>query len=186
VLCLVVEGRSSSPAEGAALERVRCQPGNPQADLAFELPWFEPSAATRQTFENLSDEQLVEYRGALRQRLDRCVMQFDPQVIHCQHAWLFAHLALESGVPYVITAHGPELELARRQPRYGRFVEQAIENASRLLVHNRPAYDQLAALFPESSTRIEQLPPVSEADPAAWIAQHVACYEAALTQRFGH
>jgi hypothetical protein len=187
VLCLVVEGRHapSTAAEAFAVERVRCWPGDPQAELAFDLPCLTTSAFARLLFADLSDEQIVEYRNALRRKLDRCVAQFDPQVIHCQHAWLLAHLALESGVPYVITAHGPELRLMQEAPRYRRFVEQAVENASRVLVHSRCASEEVKAVFPDVGDRIEQVPPAIEAGSAASIAHHVACYEAALAQRFG-
>ncbi len=165
------------------MERIRCRPGDPQADLAFDLPCLEADVSTRLLFADLSDEQLVEYRNALRRRLDHCVAQFDPQVIHCQHAWLFAHLALESGAPYVITAHGPELQAARDLPRYRRFVEQAIENASRVLVHDRRIAEEVAAMFPDAAGRIELIPlPVTTAES---FQRHVTSYQEAFQQRFG-
>src|SRR5688572_9339372 len=86
-MCLVVEGRDvpGTTSEPFAVERIRCRPGGPQADLAFDLPCLEAGPFARLLFADLTDEQLVEYRSALRRRLDRCVAQFDPQVIHCQH-----------------------------------------------------------------------------------------------------
>ena len=63
------------------------------------MPCLGSHPFTRLSFADLSDDQIVEYRNALRRKLDRCVERFDPHLIHCQHAWLFAHLALESGAP---------------------------------------------------------------------------------------
>jgi glycosyltransferase involved in cell wall biosynthesis len=168
VLCLVVDGRRSPPslAETFAVERVRCHPGDPQADLAFDLPSLGPHAYTRVSFDDLSDDQVVEYRNALRRKLDRCVEQFDPHLIHCQHAWLFAHLALESGAPYVISVQGPELPALCEAERYRRFVEQAVENASRVLVASRFAAGQIVELFPDVAGRMEQVvPPLGIAAP---------------------
>lgn len=184
VLCLVVEGRHAPPsaAETFALERVRCAPGDPAADVAFDLPCLEPYPFTRQTFEDLSDFQLVEYRNALRRKLDRCVEQLNPHVIHCQHAWLFAHLALESGAPYLVTAQGPDLQIAAASSRYHRLVEQALENAATILVHSESVARQVTELFSDLQGRVQQVLPPSA---AARAEQHIACYEAALNQRYG-
>lgn len=171
VLCLVVEGRSPEPqAQSFEVERVYCRPGDPQADLAFDMPCLGAHPFTRLSFAELSEDRLVEYRNALRQKLDRCVERFDPHLIHCQHAWLFAHLALESGAPYVIGAFGSELRAVREDSRYRRFAEQAVENSSRVLVHSRYQAAETAALFPDSAGRIEQVPPpiaVDHSMPAA-------------------
>ena len=180
VLCLVVEGRygPASVAEEFAIERVRCAPGDPEADVAFDVPGLESLPFTRQTFEDLSDFQLVEYRNALRRRMDRCVEKHNPHLIHCQHAWLFAHLALESGAPYVVTAQGPDLHLVATSARYRRLVEQALENAATILVHSQAVARQVTELFPELHARVLLVSP-------SVIPRHVACYETALNQRYG-
>jgi hypothetical protein len=187
VLCLVVEGRHNPPGagHGFALERVRCSPGDPTADLAFDLPGIQPHPFTRLAFEDLSEFQLVEYRNALRRKLDRCVEQLNPHVIHCQHAWLFAHLALESGAPYLVTAQGPDLQIAATTPRYRRLVEQAMENAARILVHNQGVAGEVAKLFPDVQSRVQQVPSPTGDAIATSVKQHLDCYKAALNQRYG-
>ena len=48
--------------------------------------------------------------------LDAQIDRFDPHVIHAQHIWVQGQLALETGVPYVLNAWGPELiEYAARR-----------------------------------------------------------------------
>lgn len=168
VLCLIVEGRrgQATQSDTFAIERVRCHPGDPRADLAMDLPSLGLHAATRLTFAELRDDQVVEYRNALRRKLDRCIEKFDPHLVHCQHAWLFSHLALESGAPYVISVQGPELRVLREGERYRRLVEQAVENASRVLVTCRSIAAQVGELFPECAGRIQQVLPPIEAPGA--------------------
>lgn len=163
VLCLIVEGRRGQPSQSDtfAVDRIRCHPGDPRAELAMDLPGLGPDSGTRATFADLRDEEVVEYRNALRRKLDRCIEKFDPHLVHCQHAWLFAHLALESGAPYVLSVQGPELRVLREDERYRRLVEQAVENASRVLVTCRGIVARVGELFPECAGRIQQvLPPV--------------------------
>ena len=52
--------------------------------------------------------------------LDTEIADFDPQIIHCHHTWVLGHLALESGVPYVLMAQRDELDELARDERYQR------------------------------------------------------------------
>src|SRR5688500_7118525 len=66
VLCLVVEGRVAQlQPQRFGIERIVCGPGDPQADLPFDMPCLRAHPFTRLTFAELSDDRLVEYRNAL-------------------------------------------------------------------------------------------------------------------------
>ena len=159
VECLAVDRRRGpQPDDPAPVERVQCRPGDAQADLPLEMPWLARHAEGRIVFSELDDAQLEAYRDALRRRLDACIDRFDPHLIHCQHAWLLGHLALESGAPYVITYRGPELDLARDDPRLERLIEQAVENAGRLLVRGKVERERLLESFPDAADRVEMAP----------------------------
>jgi len=132
VRVLVVDDSLARPAP-SFVRRLLCNPHEPQAELTFTLPRFANDEASELTFDQLGDDQLECYRESLRQALDDEVATFDPHVIHAQHLWIFGYLALEAGVPYVLTAYGPEIETANRDPRYRRYLTQAGENAGRIL-----------------------------------------------------
>ena len=85
-----------------------CRRDDPLAELPFDPPGFGTPAGG-QGFADLSDEQLHRLRDTLRQALDQEIADFDPQIVHGQHVWMLGHLALESGVPYVLTARPEEL-----------------------------------------------------------------------------
>jgi glycosyltransferase involved in cell wall biosynthesis len=150
VQCLVVERRAEeSSADGLSVERILCRAGDAHADLPFDIPGHVAHSWSPLTFAELTDEQIEAYRDALRKRLDLCVDQFDPHIIHCQHVWLFGHLALESGAPYVMTCQGPELTAYRDDPRYQRLVDQAVENAGRIISSSRYLAQQTSATLAE-------------------------------------
>ncbi len=178
--------------ERLPVERVVC--GNdPNADLKFALPRFgdEEAATGRPTFAELSDAQLARYRDCLRRRLDNLIMRFDPHVIHVQHIWILGQLALESGVPYVLNAWHSELDEYSRDARYQPLVEQAAENASRILVLDEATKRRVEALFETTTDRIVVMPAQASEDSRDAAAQLAtgqrlrAIYQALLTERFG-
>ena len=157
-------------------ERIICRPHDPAADLPFNLPAFDPGPAARQTFQQLSDSQLGAYRDCLRRRLDACIEAFDPHLIHCQQLWLFGHLALESGAPYLMTAQGPELQALQADPRCRRPLEEAVENAGGILASNTQVRAELLSVFPEAAELVLLEPTID---------RFTAIYQAILRRRFG-
>jgi hypothetical protein len=178
VRAMLVVGENAVSDEWPSLvvDRVVCRQGEAGADVPFGLPGFEAAAPAVQSFAQLSDRQVGLYRDRLRRRLDGAIEVFDPDLIHCQQVWLFGHLALESGAPYVMTAQGPDLAALRGDGRYRRLVEQAVENAGGILAANAAVCNELLALFPEAADVV-----LPEPAPAAI----PAIYQAVLKRRHG-
>lgn len=163
----------------AAGHTVRCL----RADgVTADLPGFDD--ADRRSFDQLADEEISAYRETFRQRLDADVVDFDPQIIHTQHVWIQGHLALETGVPYILTARGPELRTYLRDPRYRRYADEAVAGAARILTAAPAVRDEVARLFPHADERLTLLPEPGENGPA-WATALTAVYEAVLLERFG-
>src|SRR4029079_10134825 len=121
---------------GSHVRRVVCRSNSVGADLPFEFPCFTPHPRSGQLFSTLSDAQLAQYREVLRLALDDEVDEFDPHIVHAQHIWVLGHLALEAGVPYVLSTDGTELACLAADSRYARLSQEAAENASRLVIAN--------------------------------------------------
>lgn len=186
------------------LRTVICSASDPKAELKFPLPRFLPPAPCSEppvsspqppasslkpqapgaggsvsaTFAALTDAQLAEYRSKLRDVLDEIIHQFNPHLVHVQHLWILAHLALESGVPYVAQVWGPELATTALDDRYLPLVEQAAENAGRILVDSPSMAADLLVRFDIGSERIALTAP----SDAAKIAR---LYETMLIERYG-
>jgi hypothetical protein len=178
--------------ESLEVERVVCGE-DPNADLTFSLPRFtsEDPASNRVTFAELSDGQLARYRDCQRRRLDNLILHFDPHMIHCQHVWLLGQLALESGVPYVLSAW--ETEFIDLDARFRPLAEQAAENAGRIYLADEPTRRRMQSAFDLPEERLETLAGAQRltdaiADPIS--AQQVAAeltasYQQVLKERFG-
>ncbi|MCS7304036.1 MAG: glycosyltransferase [Thermoguttaceae bacterium] len=116
-----------------SVRRLICRPQDPTADLPMPLPCFDPGPE-QIDFQQLSPTQWQCYQEQFRQALHLELQTFDPQVIHCQYAWIHAGLAMETGLPYVVSVWGPELEAAEQDSQFQRLVEQSTVGAARLLV----------------------------------------------------
>lgn len=191
---LLVVDRRHHFGEPLVIERVVCG-DDPNADLTFGLPRFSgpDDADDGPLFSSLSMIQLAQYRQCLRRRLDAQISQFDPHVIHAQHVWVLGQLALESGVPYMLTAWGPELVDYRTDERYRALAEQAAENACRILAADPMAKRQMDVAFETVADRTvlmpEELrlvqPTATDAARAAAGRKLHALYCETLDERFG-
>jgi len=157
VYALVVDDHSGQD-DLFPVRRVVCRPRDADADLPFEVPTFSAAPETDLSFESLTDRQLSDYRQALRYSLDSVVDSFDPDIIHAQHVWVLAQLALETGVPYALTAWPDELETYSRDARYRQLADQAAENAGRIFIGSRELEGRLLATFEGAAQRTVVIP----------------------------
>ena len=155
---LVAAGQSGGN-DPFSVGRLVCRAGDAAADLDFAPPCFASEGGSSQTFESLSEDQMSRYRHAWRQRLDREVDAFNPHVIHATHLWWDAQLALETGVPYVVSAWSAELTACADRPRAREHAQQAAENASRIFVPHRALANAVQNEFAVAPEHIAVLPP---------------------------
>jgi hypothetical protein len=173
-----------SASSDAAVRRVYSRLG----ELLAALPTEAPASGGARALADLSDQQLTAYRDLLRQALDAEIDAFDPHIVHVQPIWVLAHLALEAGAPYVLTASGVELTVHRLDPRFHRLTQEAAENAGRIIAMNDDLRAQTISEFGDLDGRVVTLPvklaeTASSLDEAAnWLA---ALYRQVLIDRFG-
>ncbi|HTU27256.1 MAG TPA: glycosyltransferase [Pirellulales bacterium] len=163
--------------------RVVCRAGDPAADLDFDPPCFASEGGSSQTFESLTDDQIRRYREAWRRRLDREVDDFNPHVIHAANLWWEAQLALETGVPYVVSAWSAELTACADHEQTRALVQQAAENASRIFVPHRALGQAVEAAFGIAPDHIVMLQPAIAA--ASYSVHNPVPERQALLARFG-
>lgn len=171
--------RSDAGPEAFPVRRVVCRRGDEHADLPFDVPCFKPLEYSSLTFRELSDEELVAYRQAIRTALDEEIAAFDPRIIHSQHIWVGGHLALETGVPYVLSAYADELAALRDDSRYRRLSQEAAENAGRILVESDALRDVVLQVCGNLADRVVVVGNVVAVEQLVGIYQHV------IDERFG-
>jgi len=182
---MLVVADSRPPDEPFPQRVIISRADDPTADLPFGSPSFYEDSPAGISFLDFGTEQLAAYRDEMRRQLDVEVAEFDPQIIHAQHIWIEGQLALETGVPYVLTAWGPELDCCAADPRYRDLVEQAAENASRVVVANQALAGQVAARFDSIADRILVVPEIAAADGTDAGRILAEIYRDAFQQRFG-
>lgn len=160
---------------------ILADPLDTAATIHFAPPTFIPTGTGWRRFEDLSAREWLDYRDTLREALDDEIRDFDPHLVHAQHVWLFAHLALEAGVPYVATVWPEELEAAADE-RFVRVAHEAAENAGQLLVHDATLKHRLLASFPHVDR--ERVVELADDDPG-WLERIGQAYRTTLTNRFG-
>ncbi|MBE9478996.1 MAG: glycosyltransferase [Chloroflexi bacterium] len=77
--------------------------------LPFNFPCFTTHPLSTTTFADLDAGQRNAYVQAFQAAIDAAVSEWNPDVIHAQHLWVTSYVAYNTGVPYVITAHGTDL-----------------------------------------------------------------------------
>lgn len=162
------------------VDSVTCRRDDLAADLRFQLPGFGPGA--RLPYRSLHPLQLAALREKVRQRLDRLVEMFNPEIIHTAYLWLGAQLVVETGVPLVATVGGEELDDLEGRLPYRTLVEQAAENASSLIAVNETASSRFKQIFETAGDRIVNPPAAALAAGDEWV---VRLYERAATDRLG-
>jgi hypothetical protein len=170
------------------VRRILCHPEYRGAPIHFFAPTFDAASSAGPSFTQMTDRQLSDYRDILRIEFDREIDLYDPHVVHAQQLWLFAHLALESGVPYVASTTGEELELGAGDVRYRRYIVEAAENAGRILAHSDPAFAEVQSLVGDLEGRLRRspLPDLDEAAGETWWWQSLpATYRETFVERFG-
>ena len=168
-----------------SVRRIVCHASDRRAPFPHAMPTFHPNGRST-SFAALSDRQLSDYRDLLRAEFDRELDLYDPCIVHVQHVWLFGHLALEAGVPYVLSAHSHEFEVAKTDARFRRYMQETAENACRILTHGTAA-SQVAELVGELEGRVVPfaLPPAETLSKQRWWESLPAMYQASLVERFG-
>ncbi|MGD9647769.1 MAG: glycosyltransferase family 4 protein [Pirellulales bacterium] len=156
VHALVVDSRADGD-DPFPVRRVVCRPDDQTADLPFGFPCFTSHPQSTQSFYTLTDDQIGQYRQALRRHLDAEISDFDPHVVHAQHIWIMGHLVLEAGAPYVLSAQGTDLMGYAADARYRRFAAEAAENAGRILAASDFIRRQVLSTFDISAQRVETL-----------------------------
>ena len=192
----VISDRQSQGAESFECLRVQCSANGSGAGLPFDVPVFTGEGTSTRTFRSLSQRELSQYRESLRKAIDAQVETFDPHLIHAQHVWLHGQLALETGVPYVLTAWGPELDEATADERFRSMAEQAAENAGCIFSVSEPLLERVRHIFEVPNERLtvlrntpsdsdKVLPARTAHEWSSDVATILARYQHVLDERFG-
>ena len=118
--------------------------------LPFNFPCFTTHPRSVMTFFDLDGDQLEMYLNAFRDIIKRAVAEFRPDVIHGQHIWLLSWLAIETGLPYILTAHGTDLMGYQKSDRFKEQAEDVAAGAKRMITISNDNDKLVREIFPNA------------------------------------
>ena len=122
--------------------------------LPFNFPCFTTHPRSATTFFDLDDAQLEMYITAFKSTLEEAIDEFKPDVIHAQHIWVLSWLAVKTGIPTVITAHGTDLMGYQRGERYRKFADEAAAGAKWIITISNDNDKIVRELFPGCADKV--------------------------------
>lgn len=120
---------------------------NLNPDLKFNFPCFTTHPRSTNTYYNISDDKLEQYVKIFIEITKEVVIEFKPDIIHAQHLWITPYAALQTGVPYVVTAHGTDLMGFRKDERYHKYALEGAKKASRIITISRQVHNDTLELY---------------------------------------
>ncbi|MCL2080181.1 MAG: glycosyltransferase [Oscillospiraceae bacterium] len=117
--------------------------------LSFNFPCFTTHPRSTVTFYDLTDTQLSMYMSAFEEAVTKAVDEFKPDIIHGQHIWLLSWLAIKTGIPYVVTAHGTDLMGYRQGDRFKKYADETARGAKKIITISNDNNDLVSELFPD-------------------------------------
>lgn len=126
--------------------------------LPFNFPCFTTHPRSTVTFGMLSSDELEIYKSAFADALTDEVAQFKPDIIHAQHVWLLSFLAVQYGVPCLITAHGTDLMGYEKWPDFRAFADFAADRCSGIIAISKDNREYVQKLFPQAGEKTVLLP----------------------------
>jgi glycosyltransferase involved in cell wall biosynthesis len=127
-----------------------------QAEVPFNFPCFTTHPRSVQTFYELSDAQIKEYIDLWRRHISRAMVTFQPDIVHGHHVWVAPYVAIELGLPTVISVHGTDLMGFRDGPRYRPMALAAAKGTQALIAISRQVAADTMTTYqaPEEKVRL--------------------------------
>ncbi len=125
--------------------------------LPFNFPCFTTHPRSVMAFADLAEHQMKAYMETFKQAIDDEVRDFKPDVIHGQHVWILPFLAIDCGVPLVLTAHGTDLMGYDKWPEMRHFADAAMKACKKVICISKDNEELVRAAFPDQVDKIVRM-----------------------------
>jgi glycosyltransferase involved in cell wall biosynthesis len=101
----------------------------------------------------LSSDETASYMRAFADALTEEITGFQPEIIHAQHIWLLSFLAVQHGIPCLITAHGTDLMGYEKWPAFRPYADAAANRCSGIIAISKDNEEHVRKLFPQAERK---------------------------------
>jgi len=126
---------------------------NIEGMLPFNFPCFTTHPRSTKTFYDLTDEEINLYMSTFEKVVAETVESFKPDIIHGQHIWLLSWLAIKTGIPYVVTAHGTDLMGYKKGEKFRKYADETARGAKKIITISNDNDDLVREMFPHSADK---------------------------------
>lgn len=124
-----------------------CDGTQSESDLPFNFPCFTSHPRSNNTYYALSDKQMKDYIDLFVKIAKEEVESFKPDIIHAQHLWITPYAAAQTGVPYIVTAHGTDLKGFVKDKRYHPYALEGAKNAKKIITISKQVHAEVQELY---------------------------------------
>jgi len=128
---------------------------NSGAELPYNFPCFTSHPRSNNTYYELSDNQMQDYINLFVRIAKEEVESFKPDLIHAQHLWVTPYAAAQTGVPYIVTAHGTDLKGFVKDKRYHPYALEGAEKAKKIITISKQVHAEVQELYGVSESMCE-------------------------------
>lgn len=126
--------------------------------LDFNFPCFTTHPLSNQSFYSLTKKQLNEYIKAFKKAIDEEIKENKPDVIHAQHIWVLASLAVDTGIKTIITAHGTDIIGHQKDESFHKYTYNAASKADKIVTISKSNKKLVEEIFKLDKERIKLMP----------------------------
>src|SRR6056297_2328459 len=101
--------------------------------IDYNFPCFTTHPKSNNQFYKLTRQEMNDYLNEFIQTITNICENFKPDIIHCQHLWVAPYAALQTKIPYVITAHGTDIKGYKKDKRYRQIALKGAAGAEKII-----------------------------------------------------
>jgi len=124
-------------------------------ELDYNFPCFTSHPRSVNTYYELTDDQMKEYIDTFVRITKEEVESFKPDIIHAQHLWITPYAAAQTGVPYIVTAHGTDLKGFVKDERYHSYALEGAAKAAKIITISKQVDAEANELYKLESGKTE-------------------------------
>lgn len=128
-----------------------------ESALPFNFPCFTTHPLSVVAFADLLEAETEAYLRAFKEAIDEEVRTFAPDIIHGQHVWALPSLAVDSGVPLVLTAHGTDLMGYDKWPEMRHYAKIAMDACVKVICISADNEKLVREAFPQHADKIVRM-----------------------------
>lgn len=121
------------------------------------IPDPHPRSKDRLTYKELNEALFQEFSNRAKHLLDELIQEFQPDIIECQHIWLFDYLISKQKIPFIHTAHHSDQMGFRYDERMRPLATHSAKESSLIFAISEYVKDEVKRLYKAPDEKIKIL-----------------------------